>query len=478
MSPVFVTRRRAEEFDAALAARSTEAAGEGRYDDLLALVGALRAVPQPEPRADFVADLRSRLLAEAATLPAPDPADAEADRLRLRPADPGRPRRPRERRVSLALGGLALVGATATLSVVAQSALPGDTLYPLKRGIESAHAGLSVSEGGKGSTLLSSASTRLDEVSQLDPQQQPTEIADTLDDFTEQASQASDLLLGQYEEDGDQANVTKVRTFAESSMKSLADLGGTLPPEAQDEWVHAVTTLVRIDDEAALTCPTCAGTDLDAVTPDLPTVGTGFGTGILPAVNLPYLGPGLVLPSVDATGLPPGSVTKPSPTAGPGAGPTGQPTGGPDRRAHLGAAYGRAHRRTHLGLADGCAADLRPRDRAAVGRRLGGHRHPDLGPVAPDPAAVGRCDPAPRRRGQRPPDGRHLTARRPSPLTAPSVVEPASAGERCRDPVTAVVPDVWARSGAENGPERQGLAETAATTAGQRQTDSRCISRV
>src|SRR5580765_830272 len=143
MSPVFVTRRRAEEFDAALAARSTEAAGEGRYDDLLALVGALRAVPQPEPEADFVADLRSRLLAEAATMPAPNPADAEADRLRLRPADPGRVRRPRERRVSLALGGLALVGATTTLSVVAQSALPGDTLYPLKRGIESAHAGLS-----------------------------------------------------------------------------------------------------------------------------------------------------------------------------------------------------------------------------------------------------------------------------------------------------------------------------------------------
>ncbi len=329
MSPVFVTRRRAEEFDAALAARSTEAAGEGRYDDLLALVGALRAVPQPEPRADFVADLRSRLLAEAATLPAPNPADAEADRLRLRPADPGRPRRPRERRVSLALGGLALVGATATLSVVAQSALPGDTLYPLKRGIESAHADLSVSEGGKGSTLLSSASTRLDEVSQLDPQQQPTEIADTLDDFTEQASQASDLLLGQYEQDGDQANVTKVRTFAESSMKSLADLGGTLPPEAQDEWVHAVTTLVRIDDEAALTCPTCAGTDLDAVTPTCRRSAPGSAPGILPAVNLPYLGPGLVLPSVDATGLPPGSVTKPSPTAGPGAGPTGQPTGRP-----------------------------------------------------------------------------------------------------------------------------------------------------
>ena len=62
-------------------------------------------------------------------------------------------------------------------------------------------------------------------------------------------------------------------------MESLSDLDGTLPPSAQDEWVHAVTTLVRIDDEAQLSCPTCAGVDLDEIAPNLPIVGTGFGTG-------------------------------------------------------------------------------------------------------------------------------------------------------------------------------------------------------
>ena len=58
---------------------------------------------------------------------------------------------------------------------------------------------------------------------------------------------------------------------------------------------------------------------------------TGFGTGALPAVNLPDIVlPTLVLPSLGAGDLPPGSVTKPSPTAGPGGGPTtGQPTGDP-----------------------------------------------------------------------------------------------------------------------------------------------------
>ncbi len=333
MSPLFATRRRAEEFDAVVARATTprhhgEKVSDDRYDDLLALVGALRDVPQPQARPEFVAELRASLVAEAATMPALGLSDE--DRLRLRTPDPARVRNPRERRARLAVAGLALVGATATLSVVAQSALPGDLLYPLKRGIESAEAGIRVSEQGKGTTLLASASTRLDEVSQLDAEDHPAEIADTLDDFTAQATEASDLLLSSYAEKGDDATVVDLRSFTAESMTSLADLDGQLPGSAQDEWVHAVTTLMRIDDEARLACPTCAGPDLDEIAPTLPTVGTGFGTGVLPAVNLPdVVLPTLVLPSL-AGDLPPGSVTKPSPTAGPGGGPTtGQPSADP-----------------------------------------------------------------------------------------------------------------------------------------------------
>ena len=333
MSPVFATRRRAEEFGAVVDGLSTRGASDSHYDDLLALVGALRAVPQPEARAEFVTDLRSRLVAEAATLPARASAATQTDRLRLRTVDPGRVRNPRERRISLTLGAAALVGATATMSVVAQAALPGDVLYPLKRGIENAHEGLSVGDGGKGSTLLASASTRLDEVTRLAERgdQDPAEIADTLDDFTQQATDASDHLLASYSESGDPAAVTQLRTFTTTSMQSLADLDGTIPDGAQDEWVHAVTTLVRIDDEAQLICPACSGAGLDGVTPDLPTVGTGFGGGALPAVNLPAitLPTGVALPSVDPGALPPGSVTKPSPSAGAGGGPTALPTSVP-----------------------------------------------------------------------------------------------------------------------------------------------------
>jgi hypothetical protein len=330
MSPLFATRRRAEEFDAVVAGATTRGEeSDSRYDDLLALVGALRAMPQPQARPEFVADLRASLVAEAATRPARDLADE--DRLRLRTPDPGRVRNPRERRARVAVAGLALVGATATLSVVAQSALPGDLLYPLKRGIESAEASIRVSEQGKGTTLLASATTRLDEVSRLDAEDHPAAIADTLDDFTAQATEASDLLLSSFAAKGDDATVVDLRSFTAESMTSLSELDGQLPESAQDEWVHAVTTLMRIDDEAQLACPTCAGTDLDEIAPTLPTVGTGFGTVALPAVNLPDIVlPTIVLPSLGAGDLPPGSVTKPSPTAGPGGGPTtGQPTDDP-----------------------------------------------------------------------------------------------------------------------------------------------------
>jgi hypothetical protein len=328
MSP-YATRRRAEQFAVVVDGSSARGAHDDRYDDLLQLVGALRAVPEPVARPEFLADLRSRLVAEVAVMPVV--AAAEADRLRLRPVDPGRVRNPRERRLAVALGGLALVGATATTAVVAQGALPGDTLYPLKRGIENAQAGFSVGDDGKGSTVLANASTRLGEVEALARdgrgEDNPAAVADTLNDFTEQATEASDLLLAAYSDKGDAGDVAKVRTFTASSMQTLADLDGQLPESAEDEWVHAVTTVMRIDDQARLSCPTCAGTDLDAIAPTLPTIGTGFGTGALPAVNLPDIVlPGLVLPSVDASELPPGSVTKPSPTVGPGGGPTGAPT--------------------------------------------------------------------------------------------------------------------------------------------------------
>src|SRR5690242_12156719 len=72
MTPLFPSRRAAEELDALLAGTASPAVAE-RHADLLATVGALRSVSPVTPRAEFVEDLRSRLMLAAETdlVPAP-----------------------------------------------------------------------------------------------------------------------------------------------------------------------------------------------------------------------------------------------------------------------------------------------------------------------------------------------------------------------------------------------------------------------
>ena len=64
----------------------------------------------------------------------------------------------------VALGAFAIIGATTSMAVASQSAIPGDALYPVKRAIENTQAGFSVGDDAKGETAprqrLRAASTR------------------------------------------------------------------------------------------------------------------------------------------------------------------------------------------------------------------------------------------------------------------------------------------------------------------------------
>ncbi len=206
MTPAFTARRRAEEFDALVEALSTgslrdadhdaQHSRDTRYADLLEVVGALRAAPPPTPRPEFVADLRSRLMTEAQTaLVAP----SEPTPVRT----PARTRS-RERRLAAVIGGFAVVSATGSMAVAAQSALPGDTLYPLKRGIENAQVKVQSGDDDKGAALLENAAGRLDEVGELtrDGDGRAADISATLDDFSAQSTEASELLLDDYADTG------------------------------------------------------------------------------------------------------------------------------------------------------------------------------------------------------------------------------------------------------------------------------------
>lgn len=257
MSPVFPARR-AEEFDRLVESLSTGRPDEARLDsrtaDLLELVGALRSVEPVEPRPEFSASLRERLLVAADELLVPT---EEVQRLTLPPRA-----KARDRRIAVLVGAAAMVGASTSLAVAAQSALPGELLYPLKRIIEDAETGARLSDDARGASLLGNATDRLTEVTELlrtgDLREGPA-VASTLVTFSDQSLEASDLILGDYEETGDTASVEELRDFAATSLDTLAQLDALLPDEAKDELQYAAEVLTEIDAAAAQVCPACSG---------------------------------------------------------------------------------------------------------------------------------------------------------------------------------------------------------------------------
>lgn len=260
MTALFRERRRADELAAVLDGRARAVPEE--LAPLVSVAIALReerptaAAPRPE----FAAELRALLMAEAERTLSPDAA------LVL----PVRQHGPRERRLAVAASVAVLLGGSAGVAAAAQNALPGEALYPLKRGIESAAAGLSVSTAGRGQDLLRQADGRLAEVEGLlagSPTSSP-QVPGTIQDFIDQAQEGAELMLASFEETSDPATVVAVREFAASSIEMLQEIARTAPADAQDELAAAAMTLKEIDARAAELCPSC-GDDL----PDLQVPG-------------------------------------------------------------------------------------------------------------------------------------------------------------------------------------------------------------
>ena len=260
MKRLIPASRRAEEFAAALEGRQLSPAAERELAAFVEIVQQLRDVEVPTVRPDFGSQLREQLMAEAPLVLAAS--DSQSRRAAaFVPADGSSPGR--RRALSAAAVACIMAGSSVGMAAASSSALPGEALYPVKRGIERLEVSIANSDRDRGHELLEQASTRLSEIDDLtvvrgDSPTTPALAGQALEDFSGQAQAGADALLKAYQHDPDAETIEILRDFAERSADQLESIRTALPPENDDELTEAAQLLLTLDEVARQTCPDCS----------------------------------------------------------------------------------------------------------------------------------------------------------------------------------------------------------------------------
>ncbi|MEU6316776.1 DUF5667 domain-containing protein [Streptomyces sp. NPDC047009] len=171
--------------------------------------------------------------------------------------------RPRTRLTKgLAAGGLSVGVAAASFGGVAAAsndALPGDSLYGLKRGIEDVKLGMTEGDNDRGRLYLDQASTRLNEArrlmergrgGQLD-HESLGEVRRTLSGMQHDASEGHRLLHEVYERNGSLAPIQALSAFTQSHREAWGALRDRLPVQLGDVSQQVSSVFEAIDQEVA-----------------------------------------------------------------------------------------------------------------------------------------------------------------------------------------------------------------------------------
>lgn len=271
------------------AAEQTE---QGR---LLALTEGLGELPKPvlDPevkvvqRAQLVAAMEAMLQEGAAGGEAgPALPEQRSDRARgAHRASPLGKLRPRSRLAKgLTAGGLSVgvaAGAFGGVAAASTDALPGDSLYGLKRGIEDFKLNvLADGDNERGRSYLDQASTRLSEARRLMERgrgghldhESMAEIRRALSGMQHDASEGHRLLREAYERDpGSLGPIQALSTFSRSHRAAWGNLRERLPLQLGDVSDRVSSVFDAIDEEVA---------PLESLLPQSPTQsGDGKGRG-------------------------------------------------------------------------------------------------------------------------------------------------------------------------------------------------------
>lgn len=227
-------------------AAPAERAEESR---MLSLAAELGEVPRPQLDPEVRTVQRAQLVAamEAMAGSAPDPSVPEQRSGRgAHRASPLRKLRPRSRLTKgLAAGGLTVgvaAGAFGGVAAASSDALPGDSLYGLKRGMEDIKLGMAGDAADRGGIYLDHASTRLSEARRLMERgrsgsldhESLAEIRRALGAVHHDAGQGHRLLSAAYQEGGSLQPIQQLSSFSQSHRATWTSLRDRLPPTLFD----------------------------------------------------------------------------------------------------------------------------------------------------------------------------------------------------------------------------------------------------
>jgi hypothetical protein len=271
---------------------------------LLALAAGLGELPKPQldpevkvvHRARLVAAMEAMLSEGTAGGGAADPAVPEQRDSRERGAHRAGPLgrlRPRTRLAKgLTAGGIGLGVAAASFGGVAAAstdALPGDSLYGLKRGIEDVRLTLADGDSDRGRLYLDQASTRLSEARRLMERDRSGpldheslgEVRRALDGMRHDASEGHRLLSEAYAHDPDSLGPLRaLSAFSRSHGEAWSELSRRLPVQLGDVASEVSEVFAAIDDEVTPLLPPASPEDgSDDEQGPAPTAPTGSARG-------------------------------------------------------------------------------------------------------------------------------------------------------------------------------------------------------
>uniref|UniRef100_A0AAU2JSY2 DUF5667 domain-containing protein n=1 Tax=Streptomyces sp. NBC_00049 TaxID=2903617 RepID=A0AAU2JSY2_9ACTN len=257
------------------AAEQSEAPAEpADHDRLLALASVLgermpRPVLDPEvkvvQRAQLVAAMEAMVLEERAGGGAasdPQVPEQRAGRGAHR-ATPLRKLRPRSRwSKGIAAGGLTVgvaAGAFSGVAAASSDALPGDHLYPVKRGMEDLKLGMADEDSDRGELYLDQASNRLSEARRLMERgrtgvldhESLGEIRRALAGMKHDAEEGHRLLQAAYERDGSLGPIQALSSFSRSHRDAWGKLRERLPAQLTDVGGEVESVFQAIDEDVA-----------------------------------------------------------------------------------------------------------------------------------------------------------------------------------------------------------------------------------